>query len=168
MARAWFTSWLAFSSSVIRCTRSAARCSGGRLVSRYAGFCASCPAAGHAITPPIKPTTTIRNPRLFITSISDRQRCFEEFENENKPARPTAANHTAARYLCQAKEYRDSPLENRFISYSSCYRFSRQRVTVSHFRSLELRHGCNLLAQRPVRINEGGKGNAGRREQRPE
>src|SRR5579863_10127075 len=47
MARAWLTSWVAFSSSVICFTRAAARCSGARLVSSH-GFSESCAAAAHA------------------------------------------------------------------------------------------------------------------------
>src|SRR5215469_11574291 len=53
MGRAWFTNWLAFSSSVILLTSAAARCSGERLVSSQAGFwLPSCPAAAKRETQP--------------------------------------------------------------------------------------------------------------------
>ena len=43
IARDWFVSCVTFSSTVIRCTRSAARCSAGNDVFRYAGVAGSCP-----------------------------------------------------------------------------------------------------------------------------
>src|SRR5215469_16495073 len=53
MGRAWFTSWLAFSSRVILLTNAAARCSGERLVSSQAGFwLPSCAAATKRETQP--------------------------------------------------------------------------------------------------------------------
>src|SRR2546421_9309270 len=37
MARDWLVSWVTFSSTVMRCTRSAARCSAGKAGFRYGG-----------------------------------------------------------------------------------------------------------------------------------
>src|SRR5579884_257280 len=49
IARAWFTSCDAFSSSVIRCTKSVARCSGDRLGFMYGNFSASCALAAETM-----------------------------------------------------------------------------------------------------------------------
>ena len=66
MARAWFTSWVAFSASVIFCTRSAARCSADRLVSRYAGLGAFCAPAIQAAAAHVSAAAIIFNPKHFI------------------------------------------------------------------------------------------------------
>jgi hypothetical protein len=129
MARDWFNNCVPFSSSVIRLTRSAARCSAGKLVSKYAAFgsaafCAFCAPATYNPPQHANPAATIRNPTIFIAFLTgglNRSRFFVVVKRSSALSLPTLMPLGSG---CQAGLGSDFfPMKNRFISIEDPSRF---------------------------------------------
>src|SRR5438874_1956903 len=94
----------------MRFTRSAARWSAGKLVSKYAGFSAPCAPAFHIAVQQTNAVAASLNPKLFIVSLAS----WTSLQFSTKPANcSTAVDPTLSALFkrCQA----DVPLPNRFI-----------------------------------------------------
>src|SRR5690348_7349594 len=86
MARDWLVNWVTFSSTVMRWTRSAARCSGGKEGLRYAGGSKFCAYAQLAIRKTATATRVLRfSVRMFGMGLSIRALWLTHLQRRCQP-----------------------------------------------------------------------------------